>query len=155
MPRTGRSRGDSRAIVQCPADFDGDGRADVAVYRPSTGEWFVAASAGGYFTRQWGLPGDVPIARDFDADGRADLAVFRPSTGEWFVLDPIAGTLVLTRQWGLNGDVPAADDYDGDGAADLAVYRPATSEWFVLPSSGAPSFVLQWGLAADVPVTRR
>ena len=27
-----------------PHDFDGDGRADAAIFRPATGEWFVRSS---------------------------------------------------------------------------------------------------------------
>jgi hypothetical protein len=48
------------------ADFDGDQKTDLCVYRPSTGEWFIryssldySVSDSGYF--QWGLPGDAPI----------------------------------------------------------------------------------------------
>ena len=33
--------------VPVPADYDGDGLADVAVYRATTGEWFVHRSSDG------------------------------------------------------------------------------------------------------------
>ena len=71
-----------------PADYDGDGRTDVAVYRGTTGEWFITFATGGSAHSFWGAPslGDVPVAADYDGDGRADVAVYRFSTGEWFIV---------------------------------------------------------------------
>jgi hypothetical protein len=49
-----------------PADYDGDGRADLAVYRPSSGHWFLRLSSTNYTaggTYQWGgSAGDVPVS---------------------------------------------------------------------------------------------
>jgi hypothetical protein len=72
--------------VPVPADYDGDQRADVAVFRPSTGDWWVLLASGGMASYQWGATGDVPVPADYDGDQRADVAVFRPSTGVWWVL---------------------------------------------------------------------
>ena len=70
-----------------------------AVYRPSTGRWFVSGTPGSV---KWGVTGDVPVPGDYDGDGMTDYAVYRPSTGRWFV-SGTAGSV----QWGIDGDVPA------------------------------------------------
>ena len=46
------------------ADFDGDGKTDVAIYRSSEGGWYVRFSSVGYASNlwgyyQWGLSTDV------------------------------------------------------------------------------------------------
>jgi hypothetical protein len=42
--------------VPVPNDYDGDGRTDIAVWRPSTGVWWVMRSSDGVIvTRQWGV----------------------------------------------------------------------------------------------------
>ena len=50
--------------VPVPGDYDGDFRADVAIYRGSTGEWFIQRSSDGGLTHaSWGAParGDLPL----------------------------------------------------------------------------------------------
>jgi hypothetical protein len=69
------------------------GKTDIAVYRPSTGMWFILNSAS--FTgriQQWGVLGDIPVAGDYDGDGKTDIAVYRPSTGVWFILNSASFT---------------------------------------------------------------
>jgi hypothetical protein len=140
-------------------DFDGDGRTDLAVWRPSSGGWFIRYSSQGYSTAtysyfQWGLPGDTPLIGDFDGDGKTDLAVWRPSIGGWFVRYSSQGYSAASysyHQWGLPGDVPMAMDFDGDGKTDLAVWRPAIGGWFIRYSSQGYSkySYYQWGLRGD------
>ena len=45
-------------------DYDGDGRTDIALYRPSTRTFYVLRSSGGVQTQQWGVAGNtnIPIA---------------------------------------------------------------------------------------------
>ena len=67
-----------------PGDYDGDGRTDIAIWRPATHEWWIIDSSTWTVRSQlWGDPGDWPVPGDYDGDGRTDIAIWRPSTGEW------------------------------------------------------------------------
>jgi hypothetical protein len=139
-------------------DFDGDGGAEIAIWRPSTGRWYTRLSSTGYSDSRehhWGASGDVPVPGDYDGDARHEIAVWRPSTGQWFIrLSTTGYANYWLFNWGTRGDVPVPGDFDGDGRADLAVWRPSTGQWFVLRSATnyAHSSLYTWGIGGDVPV---
>jgi subtilisin-like proprotein convertase family protein len=124
-------------LPEIQTDFTGDGAADIAVYRPSTGQWFVYNQG----VQQWGEPGDIPAAGDYNGDGTTDRAVYRPSNGIWYVQNQ------APVPWGEPGDIPVPAAYNGTGTTDRAIYRPSTATWFV-----HNRFTLQWGAIGDLPV---
>ena len=89
------------------ADYDGDGRDNVALFRPSTGVWYRSTNpATNYDSVQWGISTDKLAPGDYDGDGRADPAVFRD--GVWYVLGSVSGVQIV--QFGNADDraVPGA-----------------------------------------------
>ena len=135
-----------------PADFDGDGRTDLSIFRPSNGQWWVNRSSNGSsFATAFGISTDRLAPSDFTGDGRTDHAFFRPSTGEWFILRSENFTF-FAFPYGTNGDIPSPGDYDGDGRADAAVFRPSTVTWYIRRSTDGGSTIQTFGAAGDRPV---
>ena len=133
-------------------DFDGDRRADYAVYRLITNTYFIHRSSNNsFFAFQFGLATDIQTPGDYDGDGRADVAVWRPSNGTFFVLRSSNGS-VQTFQFGLSGDEPVARDYDGDGRTDFAVVRRSggVMTWYIVNSSNGSVRIQQFGIDTDV-----
>lgn len=142
------------AVVPRPNqfDFDADGRTDVAVWRPSDGNWHILRSLdGGYHNAVWGASGDRIATGDYDNDNKSDIAVFRPADGTWYILNSGNGT-VSQITWGTSTDIVVPGDYDDDGKTDVAVYRPSDGNWHILRSSDGGYTNVAWGINGDSPL---
>ena len=133
-----------------PFDYDGDGRSDISVFRPTTGDWYLQRSADGFTGVNFGAGEDKIAPADYDGDGKTDVAVYRPSTGVWYVSNSSDGTFTV-HNFGVSEDLPAPADYDGDGKADICVFRPSTGTWYRLNSGDGEFVVVQFGAEGDKP----
>jgi len=129
-------------------DYDGDGRMDAAVFRPSDGIWYIRQSSNNQPRyERWGLATDKRVAGDFDGDGKTDLAVYRD--GLWAVLQS-SNNQPRYEYWGLSSDRIAAGDYDGDGRTDFAVWRAGV--YYILQNSNSQVVYQYFGSPNDIPV---
>jgi hypothetical protein len=126
-------------------DWNNDGVSEIAVFRPSTGMWYLDLNANDHLDScstdrcfgPFGMSGDLPVAGDWNGDGIARIGVFRPSTGKWYQ------DLNGNGQWdgcgvdgcygpfGMSGDQAIAGDWNGDGRVQIGVFRPSTGKWYL------------------------
>ena len=162
-------------FVPAPADYDGDGKADLSG-KDADGNWYIDHAANGF--GQWDLIRSgyggrtcVPVPADYDGDRRADFSVKCPeinpdgSVGTWLVdyaKTPQTGWDVERTGYGGRTCVPVPADYDGDGKADFSVKCPETNPdgsvgtWLVdyasTPQTGWDVERTGYGRAACIPV---
>jgi hypothetical protein len=134
------------------ADYDGDGRADRAVYHAAAGNWYVLQSARSQLkARNWGWNQSQPVPGDFDGDRRADFCVYDGHRGRWYLLRSSDGVSSAVG-WGSEQQECVAGDFDGDRRNDYATFHPPSGYWFVLNSGDGNPGGVNWGWKEAEPV---
>jgi hypothetical protein len=144
------------AVAKSRADFDGDGKTDMSVFRGSEGNWYLNRSTAGIQVINWGISTDTLVPGDYDGDGKADVAVFRPSnsagTPDFYILNS-NGFTFAGAEWGLTGDKAVVGNFDGDAKDDIAVWRASNGTFYILNSSNGSNTVEPFGTSGDLPLS--
>jgi hypothetical protein len=114
-------------------DWDGDGKDGIAIFRPSTGFWYLDYDLDGVVDKSFRYGGstDQIIRGDWDGDGKDGIAIFRPSTGYWYFDNDLDGVPGVSFRFGGSGDQIIAGDWNGDGKDGIAIFRPSTGFWYL------------------------
>ena len=144
--------------VNLAADFNGDGRDEIAVYDPKVGNWYIRQVQDGAgsllaWNLNWGYSGALPVPGNYSGSSRADLAVYESNRGLWHIRSLNSSFVRTGIQWGYSGTVAVPGHYDHDNATDLAVYAPRTGMWHVRSLAKSQQLLTaQWGFASGIPV---
>ena len=136
--------------VPAPADYDGDGKTDVGIYRwwdfgtGDANEYWLSRSLGGYevLVYEW-EPSYIKFSRNYVGDARAEIAhLYRINISQdptqpcfisvFFIGDNLDNTIRKTVGDACNViPTPVPGDYDNDGRSEIAVFSNRTFKvWF-------------------------
>jgi hypothetical protein len=142
-----------------PADYDGDGKDDIAIWRPGAPDVaaFYILNSGTNTVRveAFGQQGDDPsVVGDYNGDGTDDLAVYRPGSQSYWFYRTSPGGPTTYVPWGGLTDFPAPGDYNGDGRYDFVVQRATggSGVFWLLYNNTFTSEAIQFGFANDLIV---
>ncbi len=142
--------------IPVPADYDGAGHDEIAVYLPALGA-FAYRPAGTHgeadviaLFGSRGVGDSIPVPGDYDGSGHTELAVYLPNLGA-FAYRPYGTTgdsdrIIPFGTPGIGGSFPAPGDYDGSGHLELGVYLPALGAFAYRPSAGGPDLIIPFGI---------
>lgn len=146
----------SRMLAVEDANANAAPPADLAVWRPSSGAWYVMGGPGSQQTiTGFGANGDKPMPGDYDGDGKTDFAVVRSAADgnyTWYFNPTTSITSYYAIQFGMTGDLPAVADFDGDGKSDPTIFRPSNGSWYIFRSTDSSIQTIQFGANGDTPV---
>ncbi|MEO7509518.1 MAG: VCBS repeat-containing protein, partial [Pyrinomonadaceae bacterium] len=149
-------QGDDPTVVD---DYDGDGKADVAVFRANTGAgdpcggsavWYWRPSgtpATNFSYSCWGSSTDKAYPGDFDGDKKADFSVVRNVGGQATVIQNLTVSGSRSVAFGAFSDYYLSGDFDADGKQDIASVRAAGPNltWYYTASGTGQFFTFVQG----------
>ena len=143
-----------------PGNYDGLGYDQLAVYRPSTGQFLVLEPNGTTETLNLGVSNSpdlsslVPVPGAYDnltyfndnESERTEAAVYDPKVGTYTILGPGGNTYTVSGF--LPGDIPAPADYFGSGSTQPAVFRSSTGQFI----GAGGTIIATFGQSGDIPL---
>ncbi|MFN0140481.1 MAG: FG-GAP repeat domain-containing protein [Pyrinomonadaceae bacterium] len=154
-----------------PSDYDGDGKADIAIWRPGAPTvaafYILQSSTSTVRMEPFGQTGDDPaITGDYDGDGKSDIATYRcppiGSPGQCFFFykgsnaNPSGNITYVPWGFGQQFDFFVnPGDFDGDGRFDFCIQRTTpgqspAAQFILAKSGGGPIEYINWGLNTDL-----
>jgi hypothetical protein len=139
--------------VPITGDWNGSGKAQIGVYRPSNRTFYLGDVGGdSYAALTYGDLNDVPITGDWNGSGKAQIGVYRPSN-RTFYLGDVGGDSYAALTYGDLNDVPITGDWNGSGKAQIGVYRPSNGTFYLGDVNGLAPTAIHFGDSGDVPIT--
>ena len=147
-------------------DWDCDGIATPAVWRPSNGDLYLrnsnSAGEADYVSNFDDLEA-IPVVGDFNGNGCDNISFYHPTEGLVRVfntpeaeIDAASGTTPSDTEYffGGEGDVPFAGDFDGDGIDTIGLFRPSTGVLYLknTHTDGPADIEFAFGATGDIPI---